>query len=90
MHDQQYKSWGSNHMTSDMLEEERFPWGEVFVFSVLPFDRHLGLSALLIFRTWPITLALLTPTTDMAGKAHVLERITPQNLGIPDYCHSLW
>ena len=46
-------------MTSNMLGEERSPWGEVLVFLVLLVGRYLGLSALVTSRTWPTVRALL-------------------------------
>ena len=50
---------GPNHMTRDMLGEERSPWGEVLVFPVVAIARPLGLSALGTLCTWPTVLALL-------------------------------
>lgn len=50
------------HVASDMLGEERSPWGrgpKILVFPVLPATRYLGLSDLLLL-AWPIISVLLT------------------------------
>ena len=45
-------SGGPNHMTSDMPGEKKFLWGQGLTIQ-LSVPRHLGLSALVTFCTWP-------------------------------------
>ena len=49
-------------MTSDMLGEERSPWGQGFT-PVLPIPSHLGLCTMVTFSIWPIVPALLVCLT---------------------------
>ena len=51
-------------MTRDILGKERSPWGKVLISPVLPvaqYVEYLGLSALVTFHTWCITLTWLMP-----------------------------
>ena len=59
-------------MTSDKLVEEKSPWGQAFVFPVLPVARHTGLSALVTFCTWPIISALLRAWLQITGSRDLL------------------
>lgn len=54
-HQRYERSGGLNHLTSDMLGEERLPWGgEVLVFPVLPVAKEPVLPGLVTFYTWTI------------------------------------
>lgn len=52
-----------SELNDPVLGEERLPGDEILIFPVFPVARHLKLSTLVTFCTWPIALAVILSVT---------------------------